>query len=62
MHFFENMNVEGGWYAVLRIPIKQGGNRKIENYVILCPKCFAEIGQDSNKIIPYSELPYFEDC
>jgi hypothetical protein len=59
---FEGRDVKGGWYAVPRIPIAMGGNKKIENCVVLCPECFKEAGQDANKVIPYSELPYFEDC
>ena len=47
------------WYAIPRIPIKKGG-KKADNCVIVCPKCYFEIGQDGTKTIPYSELPYFK--
>jgi hypothetical protein len=50
-----------GWHAIPRIPIEQGGSRKAENCVIVCPKCYDEIGQDNTKVIPYSALPHFEE-
>lgn len=56
----ETLNPFFRWYAIPRIPKSKGGNRKIENCVILCPKCYLEIGQDNTKEIPYRELPYFE--
>ena len=46
------------WFAIPRIPIGQGG-KVGDNCVIVCPKCFKEIGQDGTKEIPFSELPYF---
>ena len=48
-----------GWYTIPRIPIKQGG-KKGDNCVIVCQKCYREIRQDGTKIIPYSELLYYE--
>jgi len=59
---FEDKDVRGGWYAVPRVPIAKGGNKRIENCVALCPKCFKKVKQAGDRIIPYSELPYFEDC
>lgn len=50
---------KGGWYAVPRVPKELGGRRTIDNCVILCPKCWVEIGKDNTKEIPYSMLPYF---
>jgi len=47
------------WYAVLRIPIEQGGRYTIENCVILCSKCYEKVGK-TNMEIPYSILPFFE--
>ena len=48
-----------GWYAIPCIPIKIGGT-KSNNCVIVCPKCFHEIGQDGTKTIPLSALPFYE--
>ena len=46
-------------HTIPRIPIEQGG-KKASNCVIVCPKCYLEIKQDGTKIIPFSELPFFE--
>ncbi len=48
-----------GWFAIPRIPVEQGGKGAF-NCVIVCPKCYDKLGQDGTKVIPYSELRYFE--
>jgi 5-methylcytosine-specific restriction endonuclease McrA len=62
LRIFEGRDVTGGWYAIPRIPIAKGGNKRITNCVALCPKCFKKVEQGGDRTIPYSELPYFEDC
>lgn len=57
---FDNRGVKGGWYTVPRVPIAKGGNKRIENCVALCPKCFRQVKQAGDRVIPYSELPCFE--
>jgi len=47
-------------YAIPRIPIAQGGKKNIDNCVILCEKCFQEIGFDHPDVIPYTDLPCFK--
>jgi len=47
-------------FAIPRIPFAKGGTRKADNCVILCNKCYLEIGEDHPEIIPYSELPCFK--
>lgn len=54
----DNLGLFDG-YAIPRIPITKGGTMKGDNCVILCEKCFLEIGENHTGTIPYSELPCF---
>ena len=47
------------WFAIPRIHIEKGG-KEADNCVIVCARCYIEIGQDGIKTIPYNELPYFK--
>ena len=47
------------WFAIPFVPIEQGG-KSGENCVIVCPKCYEEIGQDGTKEIPSTALPHFK--
>lgn len=46
--------------VIPRIPIDKGGPKKAENCVVLCHKCYSEIGEAHPSTIPYSELPCFK--
>ena len=47
-------------YVIPRIPIAKGGSLKADNCVILCEKCYGEIGEHHTETIPYRELQCFE--
>ena len=47
------------WISRQVVPAKLGGRWDTSNCIILCHKCNGEIGQDDNKSIPMSELPYY---
>ncbi len=47
-------------YAIPRVPIDKGGDWKTENCVVLCYKCYLEIGDNHPEVIPHSELPCFK--
>lgn len=55
----KNLGLVDG-YPIPRIPISAGGTLKADNCVILCEKCYIEIGEDHADTIPYSELPCFK--
>lgn len=46
-------------YHVPRIPIAKGGRWTKDNCIVLCEKCFSEIGFDHPEIISWSELPCY---
>lgn len=50
---------KGGWYPTWRVSKQDGGNRKSENCVCLCPKCYVELRQNSSQTIPMKYLPYY---
>ena len=46
--------------AVPRVPFAKGGSKKADNCVLLCDKCYLEVGGENHPdVIPHSELPYF---
>ena len=50
----------GQGHAVPITSKELGGRATIENCAILCDDCYLEIGQDTAKLIPYAELPFFD--
>jgi len=55
----ENVGPTFNPYHVPRVPLQKGGTRKTENCIILCNKCFSEIGFDHPEIISLDELPCY---
>jgi len=53
---------KGTWlnsYPIPRIPITKAGTWKVENCIILCKKCYLEIGENHTEEIPLDGLRCF---
>lgn len=49
----------GNMSYISRIPITQGG-KVADNCMMVCSKCFDELGQDGTKTIPVNDLQFFD--
>ena len=48
----------GNMVAIPRIPFASGGKRDNLNCIVVCPKCYSELGE-GNRTIEFSELPHY---
>ena len=55
----ENVGPTTEPYHMSSVPIAKGGRWNKENCIILCKKCFLEIGFDHPEIISWDDLPYY---
>jgi hypothetical protein len=42
-----------------RVPISKGGNKKADNCVIVCRKCFSKLVNPGKEIIPWEAIAYY---
>ncbi len=55
---------KGLWYifpkSVPILPISKGGNKKAENSILICDKCFSELDSPGKTEIPMKDIPYYD--